>query len=83
MNVEIARLAITLQGGSTALGEGVSEAVEGAVRQALSTAALRSLAGAERLDLGALDVPTSARNDPRAIAAWIAARLAAQLGEGT
>lgn len=81
MNVEIARLAITLQGGSGALGEGVSEALEGAVRRALSSAALRSLAGAERLDLGALDVPTGARSDPRAIAELVAARLAARLGE--
>jgi hypothetical protein len=83
MSLEIARLSITLQGGSGALGEGVSAAIEGALQQALARhAGLQGLADAAQLDLGALQVPAGAQADAHQIADLIAARLLALGGEG-
>ena len=82
MSVEIARLSITLQGGSGALGEGLAEAIEGALQQALARhAGLQGLADTAQLDLGVVNAPAGAQGDAHAIADLIAARLLA-LGEG-
>jgi hypothetical protein len=79
MSLEIARLSITLQGGSGALGEGVSEAIEGALQQALARhPGLRGLADVAQLDLGVVDAPMDAHR----IADLIALRLLALGGEG-
>jgi len=79
VSLEIGRLSITLHGGSGALGDGVSDAIEGALRQALARhAGLHGLADAAQLDLGVVDAPMDAHR----IADLIAARLLALGGEG-
>ncbi|NKI92172.1 hypothetical protein [Rhizobacter sp. SG703] len=83
MSLEIGRLSITLHGGSGTLGDGLSDAIEGALRQALARhAGLHGLADAVQLDLGVLQAPAGAATDAHRIADLIAARLLALGGEG-
>jgi hypothetical protein len=83
MSLEIARLSITLHGGSGALGADLAEAIEGALQRALARqAGLQGLADATQLDLGVVNAPAGVQRDAHAIADLVAARLLALGGEG-
>jgi hypothetical protein len=75
MNIDIERIAITLQGASPMLGSQVAGALDGALQQQLSALKLRTLgSGVAGADLGVIQAPRGA--DARAVTDLIAARLA-------
>lgn len=74
MNVEIERLAITLQNVPAALGDRVADRLEGVLKQALSMLKLHGAGnGLAQIDLGVVDAPAPA--DAQVISELIAARL--------
>lgn len=74
MNLDIERIAITLQNVSPLLGEQVAGALDGVLRQRLSALKLRGAgSGAAQLDLGVIDAP--AGTSAQALTDLIAARL--------
>jgi len=74
MNVDIERIAITLQGVPETLGAGVAEHLDSALQRRLSELKLRTGGnGVAAVDLGVIDAPANA--DARVLTELIAARL--------
>ena len=79
MNLEIERIAISLQGVSAALGERVAGVLEGALKARLSTLKLNTAGnGIALLDLGLIDAPAHA--DEHLLTELIASRLVDWVG---
>lgn len=74
MNLDIERIAITLQGVAPLLGNHVAGALDGALKQRLSDLKLRAAgSGVAQIDLGVIEAPAGAT--AQALTDLIAARL--------